>query len=212
VDATAAANLALGRIGVGQAIAALAEQSVQAKTCNRFFDQCRQEVLRAHPWGFAKRTQVLALVAGQTSPGWGYVYQYPQDCMRIHRIGDETGIRMSWVRDRWEEWVQAPQFQYPWELGLKDDGASQVILTDLAEAWAFFTADVPNTGSWPADFGSVFAWRLAMEIGGPLQAKRDLVDAAEQRYLAWFSRAAASSMNEQRDDARGESPSITCRS
>lgn len=214
MDSTSAANLALGRIGVGQAIAALTEQSVTAKTCNRFFEQCRQEVLRAHPWGFALRAEPLALVANQTFPGWSYVYQYPDECLMVRAVADENGLRV--IRDAFlscdcdrDSTLQA--LKTPYQVALKDDGASQIILSDLTDAWAFFTVDVSNTGAWPADFGSVFAWRLAMEIGGPLSGQRELVAAAEQRYLAWMSQAAAANMNEQKDDARAESPSITCR-
>lgn len=214
MDDTGAANLALGRIGVGQAIAALTENSVPAKTCNRFFEYCRQEVLRAHPWGFSLRAEPLALVAGQTFPGYGYVYQYPNSCLMMRAVGDENGLRI--LRDAFAcndpcALTTLRTYRMPYQIALKDDGASQVILSDVANAWGFFTRDVPNTGAWPIDFGGVFAWRLGMEIGGPLSAKRDLVDAAEQRYLAWMSQAAANNMNEQKDDARAESPSITCR-
>lgn len=214
MDSTAAANLALGRVGVGQAIAALTENSVPAKTCNRFFEYCRQEVLRAHPWGFALRAEPLALVADQTFPGWGYVYQYPSNCLMVRAVGDESGLRV--VRDAFiscdsNRDTILQQYKVPYQIALKDDGASQIIVTDIETAWAFFTVDVPNPGAWPVDFGGVFAWRLAMEIGGPLSAKRELVDAAEQRYVSWMSHAAAASMNEQRDDVRAESPSISCR-
>lgn len=214
MDDTGAANLALGRVGVGQAIAALTEQSVPAKTCNRFFAQCRQEVLRAHPWGFSLRAEPLALIANQTFPGWTYVYAYPAGCITVRAVGDSSGLRA--LRDAFlccdgNRWPLLKQYRAPWQVALKDDGASQVLLTDVADAWAFFTVDVTNPGAWPVDFGSVFAWRLAMEIGGPLQAKSELVNSAEQRYLAWLATAAAQNMNEQRDDASAESPSILCR-
>lgn len=213
MDSTGAANLCLGRLGIGKAIASLTENSVEARTCNRFFDQCRQEVLRAHPWGFALRAEPLALVAAQTFPGWTYVYQYPDDCIMVRAVGDESGMRI--IRDAFltcdSTQTVLQQYRAPWQVALKDDGASLVLLSDVTTSWAFFTADVENTGAWPVDFGSVFAWRLAMEVGGPLLCKRELVDAAEQRYLAWLSQAAAAAMNEQRDEARAESASITCR-
>jgi len=214
VDQTGLYNLALGRIGVGQAVASPTENSVPARTCNRFYEQCRQEVLRAFPWGFALRAEPIALVADQTFPGWNYVYQYPDDCLMVRAIGDESGIRITrslfLMNDR-DCWNNLQRTRQPFQTALKDDGASQVLLTDVQDAWAFFTIDVENTGAWPVDFGGVLAWRLGMEIGGPLQAKRDMVDACEQRYVSWFSAATAASLNEGKDDARPESPSITCR-
>jgi hypothetical protein len=207
-------NLCLGRLGVGQAVGAPTENSVPAKTCNRFYDQCRQEVLRAFPWPFALRAEPLALVVGQTFPGWTYVYQYPSGCLTMRAVGDESGmrqVRSSILTCDPCQWTLLQQVRQPWQPALKADGASQVLLTDIVTAWGFFTADVTNTGAWPVDFGGVVADRLAMEVGGPLQAKADLVTAAANRYAVWFSMAAATSMNEQKDDRVAESPSITAR-
>lgn len=206
-------NLCLGRLGVGQTIGSPTENSVPAKTCNRFYDHCRQEVLRAFPWGFAMRAEPLALVSGQTFPGWTYVYQYPNKCLNMRAVGDSAGIRrvISAVScdPCWRTVLQ--QVRQPWQKALKTDGASQVLLTDVQDAWGFFTFDVTNTGAWDVDFAGVVADRLAMEVGGPLQAKTDLIIAAANRFSTWFSLASAAAMNEQRDDAVAESPSISCR-
>lgn len=207
-------NLTLGRLGIGQAVASPTENTVPAKTCNRFYEQCRQEVLRAFPWGFALRAEALALVTGQTFPGWAYVYAYPDECLAVRAVGDEDGLRRARSLVLLSDpaaWSFLQAIRQPWQVALKDDGASQVLLSDLVDAWGFFTVDVTNTGAWPVDFASVVAWRLAMEAGGPLQAKRELIDAAEQRYVAWLSSAAAQNLNEAKDDARAESPSISCR-
>jgi hypothetical protein len=221
MDETAIANTALGRLGIGQAIANLTERSVPAQTCNRFYHQCRQEVLRAFPWPFAMSAVALAQEADQTYPGWGYVYAVPDNSLRIVSITDEAGIRWfrSGIYTAWNngnsivyDWSWLQNLRVPWQLALRTDGARQVIITDLTPAWALFVADVTNTGAMPPDFASVFADRLAMEVGGPLQAKREMVDRAEQRYGIWFSRAAATALNESRDDMRAESPSIACRS
>lgn len=212
MDKTGIFNLTLGRLQVGQAVASPSDQTNQARLCNRFYDQCRQEVLRAFPWGLALRAEALALVADQTFPGWQYVYQYPDDCLRVFAVGDISGIRYARTQvlcgDQ-ETWP--PMLRYPWQQALKDDNASRVLLSDVPTAYAFFTVDVENTGVFPADLSSTIAWRLAMEVGGPLQAKLDLVDRAEQKYLFSVSNAAAAAMNEQRDDERPESPSISCR-
>jgi hypothetical protein len=206
-------NLCLGRLGVGQAIGSPTENSVPAKTCNRFYDQCRQEVLRAFPWGFAMRAEALALVSGQTFPGWTYVYQYPNKCLNMRAVADASGIRQiaTALSSDPTDFSTLQQFRQPWQKALKTDGASQVILSDVVSAYGFFTYDVTNTGAWDVDFAGVVADRLAMEVGGPLQAKLDLVTNAGSRYATWFSWAAATAMNEQRDDPVAESPSITAR-
>jgi hypothetical protein len=206
-------NLCLGRLGVGQAIGSPTENSVPAKTCNRFYDQCRQEVLRAFPWAFALRAEALALVSGQTFPGWTYVYQYPNKCLNMRVVADSSGIRQitSALTTDPTDFSTLQQLRQPWQKGLKTDGASQVVLTDVVNAYGFFTYDVTNTGAWDVDFAGVVADRLSMEVGGPLQAKPELVVAATNRYATWFSMAAAAAMNEQRDDRVAESASITAR-
>ena len=214
MDQTGIYNTALARLGVGQVIAAPTENSVPAKTCNRFYEQCRQEVLRAFPWGFALRAEALAEVADQTFPGWAYVYQYPNGCLYMRAVGDEDGLRIvrSQILCSDHSWPQTLQsVRRPFQKAIKDDGASQVILSDTPDAWAFYTLDVTNTGAMEIDFQNVLSWRLAMEAGGPLQAKRELIDAAESRYFSWLSAAAANTMNEQKDDRQSDSESISCR-
>jgi hypothetical protein len=213
VDQTGIYNSALGRIGHGATVSAPTDRTVHAETCNRFYNACRQEVLRAFPWPFALRCIALAEVADFEFPGWGYVYQTPDNSLRILAVTDESGLRWyrSWFALGGLRNDTALGPRTAWQIALREDGARQIILTDLAAAYAFFTYDVTNTGAMPPDFASVLAWRLAMEIGGPLQARRDLIDAAETRYINWYSRTSATAMNESRDDARAESPSITCR-
>lgn len=209
------ANLALGRLGVGQAIASLSEQSTPARLCARFYEQCRKEVLRAHPWGFSMSVVALAQVAGQTFPGWTYVYQYPTRCLMARYVGDEAGLRYAQsalLSCNWRQWNELQRKFMPFQVALKSDGASRVLLSDVPNAMSFYTYDVTNTGVFPDDFASVFAWRLAMEVGGPLRASADLVDRARNEFLFWGSHATAQDMNERRDDEKPESPSISCRS
>ena len=203
-------NLALGRLGIGQSIASLSDQTNPARQIARFYDHCRKEVLRAFPWGFSLRWESLAKVADAEIPGWVYTYQYPQNCLMVRAVSDESWYRLAGLRYSCVNLWPA-QIRYPWRLALKEDGEGQVILTDVDEAYAFFTADVTNTAVFPPDFVNVLAWRLAMEAGGPLQAKADLVDRAQQQYLFWHSHAAAAALNEQRDEERPDSISISCR-
>lgn len=207
------ANLALGRLRVSKFINDLADQTTAAGICNRFMDQCRQEVLRAFPWNFATKAIQLAEVADQTFPGWAYVYAYPDDALMIRAVADEGGIRSARqsVFARSFDALSAQMVANPFQVALKDDAASRVLLSDVPSAWAFTTTDVAAVGLMPPDFISVWAWRLAMEVGGPLQADDARITRAEQSYGAWLSIASAQSFNESKDDPRQESPSISCR-
>lgn len=207
------ANLALGRLRVGQFISDLTDETSEARICSKFMDQCRQEVLRAFPWNFAFKATQLAQVSGQSFPGWTYVYAYPDDCLMLRAVADESGMRYARQLATSNAWSDFSVFasRQPFQVALKDDAASRVILSDVAIAWAFFTVDVEGVGLMPPDFVSVWAWRLAMEVGGPLSADDARITRAEQSYVAWFSVASAQSMNEAGDDPSQDSPSISCR-
>lgn len=206
-------NTALGRVGSGETVLAPTDRTVAAQTCNRFYNSCRQEVMRAFPWPCAMRSVALALVADETFPGWTYVYDLPDDCLRVRAVTDEAGLRgyRSWSVFGGLRNTDLPEFREPWQIALRADGERSVILSDVASAYAIFTYDLTNTGAFTIDLASVIAWRLAMEIGGPMQARRDLIDRAESRYDVWYSRASATALNEGRDDPVRESASITCR-
>jgi hypothetical protein len=214
---TEIANLALGRLGIAQFITSLAEQSTPARICNRFYHQCRREVLRDHPYGFASSAISVAQVAGQTFPGWQYVYQYPASCLMVWTVADASGIR-QWCnyfgqRDPYTwQYLDVLQRRFPFKKALSSDGSRPVLLSDVPSAYAYFTADVTNTGAFTDDFVSAFAWRLAMEVGGPLKCSVDLREAARSEYFLTKSQATAQDMNEQRDDTVPESDSIACRS
>lgn len=208
------ANLALGRLGVGQMITSISEQSTPGRLCNRFYHQCRREVLQSFPWGHALFSVALAAEADQDYPGWTYVYGYPANTLRVIAVADESGMRniMTYVRaGRQSDYEQLLRFKMPFQIALRTDGARRVILSDQQSAYAFGIYDVTNTGTFPPDFESVFAWRLAMEVGGPLKARADLVANARNEYLFWRSRATARDMNEQRDDVQQDSESISVR-
>lgn len=214
---TSIANMALGRLGIGQAIADLDEQSGPARICARFYHACRKEVLRAFPWPFAQKAAALAAVSDEEFPGWQYIYQYPNECLMLWCVGDESGIRYAkeyanhcYAMGDVTAWSTFARRQ-PFQLMNREDGGTTGILSDVPTAWGFYTGDVENPGTFAPDFESVLAWRLAMEIGGPLQAKMELIDRAENKFFAWYSRATAQAFNESGDDPQQASDSITCR-
>ncbi len=206
------ANLALARLGNSQLITALSDSSNPARLCNRFYSQCRKEVLRAFPWPFAMRSVALAQVAGETFPGWEYLYQYPSGCLSMRYVGDESGVRVAQTYLYRHDWMAFGNLvrRYPFTLMNRADGNIGV-LSDIAGAYGFYTVDIVNAGVFPADFESVVAWRLAMEVGGPLQADRARIADARAQYALAMREASAAAFNEGTDDRVPESDSIACR-
>lgn len=91
------ANLALDACGVDVQLGSLEEGGAMANRCLRAFAKCRQELLRAAPWTFARKQATLTLLADASgsTPGVGtvvpgtqfiYEYEYPIDCARIRYI------------------------------------------------------------------------------------------------------------------------------
>lgn len=213
MNSTDIANLALARLGVAQAIASLSEQSTPARVCNRFYSFCRQHVLRSHPWGFASTIVSIAAQASQTFPGWQYVYEYPDDGLMVWAVGDEAGIRDTANCAEYDDWngFYTRRRRQPFKVAMRTDQADRVLLSDVPSAYAYYTHDVTNTGAYPVDFGDVLAWRLAMEVGGPLKVSADKVGDARGQFMGWMQQARGQDLNEAEDDRVPDSESIRCR-
>lgn len=94
------ANRALGSVGTRSEIAALNEDSNEARAVSLYFGSTRDALLRMAPWNCATNTNLLALICsapgtpenptlvaatwskGTPPPPWAYEYAYPSDCLR----------------------------------------------------------------------------------------------------------------------------------
>lgn len=94
---TQIANMAIDAIGVDDQLGNIEDGSRLANVMLRAYGRCRQDLLRAAPWSFARKQANLVMLAdatGQTAdvaarvPGtsFQYVYRYPSDCLRIRYI------------------------------------------------------------------------------------------------------------------------------
>lgn len=207
-------KLALSELEIGQLIESLDEPTQAARTCSLWFEQCRDEVLEDFPWDFAYASTALAAVSDQTFPGWTYVYQYPTNCLRVLQVGPESGMRLSALNafyvPPYENQIPAP-FRFPWRLALKNDGASKVILTDLPQAYAYYTQRVTNAAVFSPSFVAMLALKLASKIGKPLKADAQRVALVLQQYEYKRSQAQAIALNQAQEEPRMDSPSILAR-
>lgn len=206
-------NMALSRIGIAQRILALDEKTEPRRQCSAWWDHCRDECLRAHPWGFARRSVALAAAANQTFPGYTQVYDYPIDCLRALAVVPEEGLRYPW---NWldlycgRELPGAPRV--PFDRIAHSGKEKQLIVCDLEEAHLLYIARITATTVYDSGFISMLAWGLASEIGTPLKAKASLVDRAAQYFEGMRTRAMALDLNESEADPEGDSASIQVRS
>ena len=86
-------NMALDLIKAPRITSITSPTNEVERKCALWYDPSRKEVLRKHPWNFAKKRASLSLCA--TSPAFGFANQYalPNDFIRLRFIGtDNEGL------------------------------------------------------------------------------------------------------------------------
>jgi len=175
--------MAILRVG-GQSISSLTETSREAQLCNVFYEVCRDQVLRAFPWNFARKRADLGLLTATAPTNWGYAYALPPDCINILSVVQE-GVRIPRTNQR-----------TPWEYGVLD--GSKALFCDY-DAVELEYVGLPDVSFFDPQFVNCLAWLLAVELAGPLLGKPELAVTAKQAYFGALSEARAGNLNEQCD-------------
>lgn len=129
-------NLALRKLGA-RLIESLRDSSQEAVTCNLFYEQVRDAVLREHPWNFAATRIRLSKLADAPAFGFSFQYQLPVDCLHLRQLN-------------------TPDDQFVVE--------GDKILTGVDNASAVYTARVNNPVLFDPSFVMAFSARLAAEM------------------------------------------------
>ena len=196
---TEIANLALSNLGVGKEIANLdTEQSEEAASCRRFFEDAKEATLSDMNWSFATKEAVLNLVEEEPTTEWGYSYRYPVDALLIRRIKSDLRTDTSKSRVRYI---------------VTKDATGKLLYTDRQNAEAEYTENVKDPKFFTPEFNLALSYRLSMYIaprvtgGDPfeLQARMRLL------YQEELRQARMTNLNEQVADSAPESEFITAR-
>lgn len=165
-------NMGLSHVG-GRPIASLTEDSAEALHCRTFYDQVRDETLRAHRWSFATRRAVLAELGGAPA-GWAYRYAVPVDCLLVREI----------VRPH----SSMPAVRYRLE---NDAAAGRVLLTDQPQATLLYTARITDPALFDVSFVGALTWALAAAVALPIGATETMQRNAQQMagYMLDLARA-----------------------
>lgn len=206
-------NMALSRIGVTQRVASLTEETENRRVCSLWYEQCRDTVLRAHPWGFAKTVQALALLPESPPPGWALAYAYPTDCVLARQITTSAGARLASLSPYgYEPMAMAyTNSRIPFDQQYSAYTSQRIIATDQSDAYLVYTSRVTDTLLFDSLFTNTLSWLLAKEAGAALRAETRLVTAAGQEYAAALHLASAMTQNERVPDIMPDSPSISVR-
>jgi len=155
-DAVEICNSALVKIGAAR-ITSLSDSTKEAKLCNQIFVSIRDEVLRAHPWNFAKKRATLSVDA--TAPNWGYSYRFalPVDCLRILKTQYPT-----------DDWVQEAGFI------LTNDYSSELKIQ--------YVYKVTDTALFEPNFDEALASRMASELAYAISQSSELKNTMFAEY------------------------------
>jgi hypothetical protein len=223
-------NMALAFLDSSQTVKSLNDNSDAAGACNQFYPWARQYTLEKAPWGFASKMPAMQLILDQNTlptneiiyPGWRYVYQRPNDCLRFLSVTTQYGLRVNPFLAFW--WRAGAMdcsagswgpFRPPWREVLDQvatpPGNAIDILTDQDSAYAVYVADVPNVALWTQSFLQAVAWRLAIPIAGPISANQMAKMNAVKQAEASLTQALQVALNEMQEDPYPDSPAITAR-
>ena len=153
-------NLALAYLAKGR-ITSLTQNTEEARQCSMHYDHCRKMLLRSYRWGFARRTEKLALSAS-TIPGWEYVYGYPSNCLSVRFLFDEDGAERKEV-DKKE-----------YEVAVVD--GVQVLCSNVEEAWCEYTEDVAEVARMSEEFIEALARYLAASMAVVLTGNEGMMN------------------------------------
>ena len=191
-------NMALSHLGVGKEIASLTENSQEAKACRRFYENSRDDTLRAFDWSFATAFIALGLVEEDPTTEWAFSYRQPSDCIKIRRI-------LSGERNDTQE------SKTPFKIS--SDTSGILILTDMEEATTEYTKRTEAVEHYPSDFIQAMSFKLAVLIAPRLTAgdRFKMGARAASLFVKAISDAQGNSLNEEQPDQPPDSEFITAR-
>lgn len=213
-------NRALQAIGTRTTIAALSEQSVEARNCNLIYADTRDEVLQMAYWNFAQKTNYLSLLksapgtpsnASSTanqwstafpSPPWLYEYAYPVDCIQMSRIVQQiqntyVGTPYTTGGSNGYPFMVGPGA--PFKVSTDEDVNHQqqnVILTNQYQAIGVYTKRITNPGLFGAQFVEALVQALAAKLAIALTGQVALANSKFVAANAVITQARASDGNE----------------
>ncbi len=151
-------NVALTRVD-RKRITDLLDGSTSANDCTVIFSPTRQELLRGHDWNFARGRQKLARLAAAPTFEFQYAYQLPADWLSTRVVHEsESGSGSTAFR-----------------------AEGQTILSDAGDIYLAYTKDITDPATMPADFRSLFSYRLAEQLAKS-STIRDEMFRAVQKY------------------------------
>ena len=172
-------NLALAQLGQAP-ISSLNQEDERASRLNLFYESVRDEVLRAHNWGFAGTEVPLTLVTPQEQITGGFLYKYPTHALFIRCVFD----------------VQAPHQCLAFRTFFDENTQMRVLQAATKQAYAQYTRKITDETLFDASFVKVFSLALACNLATSLTADSQLATQLFEKYQLALREARQCNMSE----------------
>src|SRR3569623_1574967 len=166
-------NLALGELRAAP-IVDIAEDSIEARECTRYYPQCLRILLERQDWAFANRRATLAeLATNDRAAEWGHAYVLPVDCATPVRRVAADGC--------------APDFIVE----------NRTLYTSLGGAVLEYAVNAVAESEMTGLFVDALAYALAARLAVPIRDSREIKGQMLQQAEVAFQRAVAEDRNRQ---------------
>ncbi len=144
-------NIALARLGDEAAVTSInpPDSSPQARYCAMFLPMSLSSVLDEHNWCFTIKVTALDLAANNDDPRWLYCYVLPEDYSQVISV--------------FGQYTDAQQFTIA-----TNAATGQRLFTNQAEAYLEYSAEITDPNLFPSAFTDALAWKLAVNLAGPI--------------------------------------------
>lgn len=192
-------NMALAAVGMDYSLSTVSDTNIGAETCQLFYENVRQTVLRAAHWNVAKqyarlvevteRDQAADWVTTDPAPGWAYSYDVPSGMLAARYLTSFGRFMMHYDTGNSKMVINA------------NEGSDTASETPIL----CFTVDVTDVTRFDPDLYQAIIYGLAGAITMPLTGK--ITRARETIALAneIIMQARANSANEMHQMFEAES-------
>lgn len=199
-------NATLSEIGAN-AISDFNDGSREAGVASIWYNRCRRQLLRAAPWGFARKTANLSLLAQATDvPNlvpwpYGFKYMYPADCLRMRYLLPPPCVETNPAVAPLVAGVQVYGGVRDCKFIIANDtdvenNQRRVVLSNLWQAQSVYACDVTDTSLFDDQFEQALASTLAFRMVIPLSGNKDMRSTFAQSAQSAIMDARASDGNE----------------
>lgn len=168
------ANTALANIRA-PSINSFTEESTEAQYVRLFYPKVKNSMFQLHNWNFVNSEKPLVRLSNVTLFDWGYVYQYPADCVRINYLKSPVNQVLTpevgyALRPQYDDNLynddENRQLIVPYEVKIINN--VRVIGTNVPDLWIDYRIDTDDPNKYPPLFYDAFTWQLGADLAIPI--------------------------------------------